>query len=128
LSDADRTAEEEIEFRVLSWFTDHADRSMAMIWALESASVDLPINFAANAALGADIKSWPDDYVPGLASTLPMHVTYIHGVGDPRPASAVQALAAHTPNHTFHLVAEAGHSPWRERPALVREVLRGAVR
>lgn len=128
LSGADRTADEEIEFRVLSWFTDHADQSMAMTWALESASVDLPINFAANHALGLEIKSWPDDYVPGLVSSLPMPVTYIHGDGDPRPAFAVQDLAAHTPHHTFHLVPGAGHSPWRERPELIREVLRAAVR
>jgi proline iminopeptidase len=128
LSGMDRTAEEELEFRVLSWFTDHADPSMAMAWALESASVDLPINFAANSALGTEIKSWPNDYLPGLAATLPMHVTYLHGERDPRPASAVRALAAHTPHHTFHLLPDAGHSPWRERPVLVREVLRGAVR
>jgi proline iminopeptidase len=128
LSAADRTAEEEIEFRVLSWFTDHADQSMAMTWALESALVDLPINFAANTALGLEIKSWPEDYVRGLAASLPMHVTYVHGDGDPRPASAVQELAAHTPHHTFHLVADAGHSPWREQPEAVREMLRASVR
>jgi proline iminopeptidase len=127
LSGTDRTADEEIEFRVLSWFTDHADQSMAMTWALEDANVDLPINFAANRALGLEIKSWPDDYVPGLAASLPMRVTYIHGDGDPRPASAVQELAAHTPDHTFHLIADAGHSPWREQPEAVREVLRSVV-
>lgn len=73
LEAADRSADEETEFRVLSWFTDHADASRAMEWALESASV------------------------------------------------------AHTSRHTFHLVPDAGHSPWRERPELVREVLRAAV-
>ncbi|TCO26365.1 proline iminopeptidase [Kribbella steppae] len=126
LTAADRTADEETEFRVLSWFTDHADQS-AMAWALESASVDLPINFAANSALGAEIRSWPADHVAGLVATLPMPVTYIHGDGDPRPASAVQALAAHTPHHTFHLVPNAGHSPWREQPEAVRDVLRAVV-
>jgi proline iminopeptidase len=128
LSDADRTPEEELEFRVLSWFTSHADRMQATAWALEEASVDLPINFAANRALGAEIRSWPDDYVAGLAATLPVHVTYIHGDGDPRPAFAVRDLAAHTPHHTFHLLPGAGHSPWRERPELLRQVLRSAVR
>jgi proline iminopeptidase len=127
LTDAERTAEEELEFRVLSWFTSHADQTQAMAWALEEASVDLPINFAANSALGAEIRSWPDDYVAGLAATLPMHVTYIHGDGDPRPASAVRDLAAHTPQHAFQLLPGAGHSPWRERSELVREVLRAAV-
>jgi proline iminopeptidase len=127
LTGADRTAEEEVEFRVLSWFTDHADQSMAMTWAMESAAVDLPINFAANRALGTEIRSWPDGYVAGLAATLPMHVTYVHGDGDPRPAFAVRDLAEQTPHHTFHLLSGAGHSPWRERPELLREVLRAAV-
>lgn len=127
LSAAERTADEEIEFRVLSWFTDHADQSMAMQWALESASIDLPINFAANSALGREIRSWPADHVAGLAASLPMPVTYIHGEGDPRPFSAVQALASQTPHHTFHLLPNAGHSPWREQPDLVRKVLRDSV-
>ncbi|TDD28204.1 alpha/beta hydrolase [Kribbella turkmenica] len=124
---ADRTADEEVEFRVLSWFTDHADRSMAMTWARESASVDLPINFAANRALGTEITSWPPGYVSGLAAALPMRVTYIHGAGDPRPASAVRELAAHTPHHTFQVIPDAGHSPWLEQPEAVRKLLRDIV-
>ncbi|WP_433166895.1 alpha/beta fold hydrolase [Kribbella sp. CA-247076] len=124
---ADRTAAEEIEFRVLSWFTDHADRSMAMTWARQSASVDLPINFAANRALGTEIRSWSPDYLPGLAAALPMPVTFIHGAGDPRPAFAVQELATRTPNHTFHLIPDAGHSPWLEQPDAVRALLRDVV-
>ncbi|TCC27143.1 alpha/beta fold hydrolase [Kribbella speibonae] len=58
LSGRPRTPAEEIEFRVLSWFPDHADRERAMEWAYESASVDLPINFAANRALAAEMNGW----------------------------------------------------------------------
>jgi proline iminopeptidase len=56
-----------------------------------------------------------------------MPVTFIHGDGDPRPASFVEKLAAHPPNHTFHLIPGAGHSPWRERPEELRNVLRHGV-
>ena len=123
-----RAADEETEFRVLSWFTDHADRTMAMTWARENAAVDLPINFAANRALTAEVNGWPDDFVAGLAAAMRAPVTFVHGAGDPRPVSTVRELATHTPRHTFHLVPDAGHAPWREQPELVRKLLRGTVR
>ena len=116
------------EFRVLSWFTSHADQSMALTWAGEEAAVDLPINFHANRALAGEMNAWPDEYVAGFAATISAPVTFIHGDGDPRPVSAVRDLAAHIPHHTFHLLPSAGHSPWREQPELVREVLRATLR
>jgi proline iminopeptidase len=127
LSGRKRAPAEETEFRVLSWFTDHADRERAMAWAQESAAVDLPINFAVNRALTAEVKTWSDDEIAARAASITAHVTFVHGDGDPRPASAVRDLAAHTPNHTFALIPEAGHDPWLEQPELVRQVLRTAV-
>ncbi|MER7243634.1 alpha/beta hydrolase [Kribbella sp. NPDC000426] len=127
LSGRQRTPAEETEFRMLSWFTDHADQDRAMEWAYRSASVDLPINFTANRALMADIRSWPDDFVPGLAAGLKCPVAFIHGDGDPRPVPAVRDLAAHVPHHTFDLIPGAGHSPWLEQPDLFRSVLRRVV-
>jgi proline iminopeptidase len=119
-----RTPEEETEFRVLSWFTDHVDREHAWQWALEDAAVPYPINFAANRALATEVDSWPDDELAALASGLTMPVWLVHGTGDPRPASAVQALAEHIPNHEFRLIEGAGHSLWRERPDALRQVLK----
>ena len=126
LSGRQRTPAEETEFRALSWFTDHADRERAMEWAYASASVDLPINFAANRALGATGRLTTDE-LTAQAAAIRAPVTFVHGAGDPRPAWAVRDLADHVPNHTFHLIPDAGHSPWLEQPELVREVLRGAV-
>jgi proline iminopeptidase len=122
-----RTPEEESEFRVLSWFTSHADQSMALAWAREDASVDLPINFAANRVLSEEANSWPPDYLAGLATTVTAPVSFIHGDGDPRPASFVRDLAEQVPHHTFHLIPGAGHSPWRERPDVLRGLLRDVV-
>ena len=126
LSGRQRTPAEETEFRALSWFTDHADRERAMEWAYASAAVDLPINFAANRALGATGRLASDE-LKAQAAAIRAPVTFVHGAGDPRPAWAVRDLADHVPNHTFHLIPGAGHSPWLEQPERVREVLRAAV-
>lgn len=119
-----RSPEEETEFRVLSWFTDHADRSRAWQWALEDAAVPHSINFDANRALSAETSSWSDDELASLVAGLPMPVWLVHGTGDPRPASAVQALAECIPDHEVRLIEGAGHSPWREQPAAFRQVLK----
>ena len=60
LSERPRTPGEEIEFRVLAWFPDFADPEHAMEWALEDASVDLPISWTVNRALSNEVSSWPD--------------------------------------------------------------------
>lgn len=122
-----RTPEEEIELRVLAWFPDFADQSRAMEWALEDASVDLPINWTVNRALSNEINSWPDSRKAADAAAIPAPITFIHGEGDPRPYTAVQALAEHAQQPAFHLIPEAGHSPWREQPAAVRDILRSVV-
>jgi proline iminopeptidase len=119
-----RSPEEETEFRVLSWFTDNVDREHAWQWALEDAAVPYPINFAANRALAGEVNSWPDDEFTARVAGLTMPVWLVHGTGDPRPASAVQELAKHLPNHEVRLIEGAGHSPWRERPDALRQVLK----
>jgi proline iminopeptidase len=123
----DRDADEELEFRALSWFTDHADRERAWAWALEDAAVPWPINFAANRALSADNRTSGDDHLIKLAATLPMPVDFVHGEGDPRPASAVRELADAVPQAEFHLLEGAGHSLWRERPEEFRLLLQGIL-
>ncbi|GAB2574169.1 alpha/beta fold hydrolase [Kribbella endophytica] len=122
-----RNADEEREFRTLSWFTDHADRKRAWAWAREDAAVPWPINFAANNALSADNSAFGDDRLIELAATLEMPVDFVHGEGDPRPASAVRDLADAVPHAEFHLVEDAGHSPWRERPEEFRLLLQGIL-
>ncbi|MFF1818025.1 alpha/beta fold hydrolase [Kribbella sp. NPDC058245] len=122
-----RTRDEEIEFRVLAWFPDNADPEHAMEWALEDASVDLPINWTVNRALMSEINSWPDSRKAADVAAIPAPITFIHGEGDPRPHTAVQALAEHAQQPSFHLIPDAGHSPWREQPAAVRDILRSVV-
>jgi proline iminopeptidase len=125
---ADRSAEEEIEFRALSWFTDFADPGRAWQWALEDAHVDRPIDWAANRALMADTRRWSDADVLGRARQLDMPCCFIHGDRDPRPSRNVADLAEVVPASRFHLIAGAGHKPWRERPDQLRALLEGLLR
>jgi len=118
-----RSQEEETEFRALSWFTDHADREQAWAWALEDAAVPYPINFAANRVICAETDSWSDEDRARTAAAVSVPVWFVHGDGDPRPASAVQELANHVAQQEFRLIEGAGHSLYRERPDAVREVL-----
>ncbi|QNE21215.1 alpha/beta hydrolase [Kribbella qitaiheensis] len=123
LSGRKRSQEEEIEFRALFWFTDHADREQAWKWGLEDADVPYPINFSANSAINAETESWSDEDLARTASAVTAPVWFVHGDGDPRPASAVRELAEHVAQHEFRLIEGAGHSLHRERPDALREVL-----
>jgi proline iminopeptidase len=118
----ERTPAQEQQFRALSWFTDHADRANAWAWALEDAAVPSPINFAANRVLSAETDSWTDDDLARTARSLEMPVWFVHGSGDPRPASAVESLAGRVPNAELHVIEAAGHEPWRERPSEFRAI------
>ena len=113
---------QEREYRALSWFTDHADRASAWAWALEDAAVPNPINFTANRVLNAETDSWTDDDLARTAASLQMPVWFVHGSGDPRPASAVESLAGRVPNAELHVIEAAGHEQWRERPSEFRAI------
>jgi proline iminopeptidase len=51
----------------------------------------------------------------------------IHGEQDPRPARTVATLADAIPAAQFHLIPDAGHQPWRERPADFQRLLRSLL-
>jgi proline iminopeptidase len=119
-----RSVVEEREFRALAWFTDHADRKRAWDWARQDAAAPYPINWAANCRLGAEADSWPDSTVRRRCLQITAPVALIHGAGDPRPVTAVVALADALPNGRLHVLEDAGHHPWRERKDTLREVLR----
>ncbi len=65
----------------------------------------------------------PTKTAPGPRPRSPQPVWFVHGDGDPRPASAVQELAKHVAQHEFRLIEGAGHSLYRERPDATRDVL-----
>ena len=118
-----RSRDEEVDYRALSWFTDHADPVRGWELALERARTDHEINTEANRLLDAETSGWSTDEVLTRAGTLTVPCWFVHGTGDPRPAGAVADLAAAVPGAELHLLEGAGHEPWCEQPESFGELL-----
>jgi proline iminopeptidase len=120
-----RTSDEELEFRTLAWFTDHADQTKGWELARADARVEFPINVEANRRLGNERKA-RSPLLPEVAGlTMPCH--FVHGEGDPRPAWAVADLAAAIPGADLHVLPNVGHEPWREDPQPFETLLRTLI-
>jgi pimeloyl-ACP methyl ester carboxylesterase len=63
----------------------------------------------------------------GLAG-LDLPALFLHGEGDPLPASASIETAALIPGARIQLIEEAGHYPWLERPGVVRAAVEAMLR
>jgi pimeloyl-ACP methyl ester carboxylesterase len=122
-----RTEDEETEYLALCWFTDHADRDRAWAWALDSAQVQRPVNYAMNAQLNADKKVDPlESRVDDLRAVLPARTVIIGGAGDSRPAGALRRLGSRLGCEVV-IIPDAGHDPWLEAPGEFRAAFRAAV-
>lgn len=119
----DRTASEEQEFRALSWFTDYADPARGWELALAKARTEQVINVGANRVLNAETRRSSANAILDRARSLTMPCWFVHGACDPRPSSTVARLAAAIPSARLHIVEDAGHEPWCERPDEVRRLL-----
>lgn len=119
LKGRDRTVEEEIEWRRLSWATDYADPQAGYELAAPMARSPHTINHQVNRAL----MSFGDMDQITWATAVRCPITFVHGTADPRPVGPVVALAAHTRAPRKRVVPEAGHLPWVEQPERMREIL-----
>jgi proline iminopeptidase len=118
-----RSRDQEIQFRALSWFTDHADPVQGWRQALADAGTDSHINFLANRMLVAETDQWSATEILAQAQRLPMPCWFVHGQLDPRPIEPVAALAAMIPRSQTHIIEAAGHQPWHEQPDTLQELL-----
>ncbi|MBB6037814.1 alpha/beta fold hydrolase [Phytomonospora endophytica] len=123
-----RTEEEEVEYLTLSWFTDHADLTRGRHWAAQGARHQRPINWDMNSQLGAEGRAdLLDHHLDALRERLPARVEILAGAQDPRPLSALEALA-HRLDVPLTRIDDAGHEPWLEQPEITRTALRRFVR
>jgi proline iminopeptidase len=114
-----RTADQERDYRALSWVTDLAVPDESEPELQRMASAPHAIRFDINRSL---IPSLEDD--AALLERLPtcdVPFLVLHGSEDIRPWHGAQELAERLPNGTFHLIDGAGHLPWVERPDELRE-------
>ena len=119
----ERTPEQEVEWRRLSWATDYADVEAGLAASEAMARTPHPINHAANREIryaDADLIGW------AAATSCPVY--FIHGTADPRPAANTMLLADRTPVARKRVVTDAGHLPWVEQPGQVRELLIELIR
>lgn len=123
LEGRERTWDEEVEWRTLSWLADFADPARARTWARADAETPLPLNVACNRAFNAELAARDDVEERARYSAVSTRVLIVHGREDPRPIDGPRALASVLPHADFHDVAGAGHQPWRERPDQLAAIL-----
>lgn len=123
LGNRSRTPPEEHEYRLLSWAPDFADRRRAFELA---AVLDAPfaINLEAHGQLNAETKAWNEDDLIDRCRRLTVPTLLLHGREDPRPAWAIESLAAALPNVRVEVLPGVGHVPWVEAPAATAELVR----
>lgn len=126
LARCDRSPAEEVEWRMLHWLPDFVgDRASAHAAALAEASG--PICWEANRALGAEVRADHEEHVLARCRGLDVPALLLHGADDPRPARALDSLAAALPDVRVELVPGAGHRPWVEAPEAVGAALTSFV-
>lgn len=127
LGGRDRSPDEEVEWRALHWLPDlaHPDRAEALAHATAMAEATGPICWEANRGLRTALDGHDEDAVLDRCRRLDVPALLLHGAEDPRPAWALDALAAALPQAEVVVVPGAGHRPWVEQPAAVGAAVRG---
>ncbi|CAM5662446.1 hypothetical protein GCM10010329_23970 [Streptomyces spiroverticillatus] len=121
---------EEREMCVLQWSADFADpdRTQARAHAERMATPWRGVNFAANKALGAEVRSQDLAQLRQECATLAAPTLIVDGARDIRPGSAVDSLAGVLPDASRVTLPTAGHLPWTEDPAGFRDAVAGFLR
>ena len=122
LSALERSWDEEVEFRRLSWMTDFVDQETPPEALDAMASTPLPINFPINRALSR-AALYEDDELLARCERCTVPILFIHGSEDPRPDAGARLIADRMPNARFVRIADAGHLPWVEQPTRTRAVV-----
>lgn len=121
----DRQLDEELAR--LYWRTDFADASRAPDFTT-APLYDYPRNREAAQALRSSVGELARsrDLAAALRQ-LEVPVLVVHGRDDPVPIEPAAELAALLPRGDFRPLADVGHTPWLERPRLLRRALRSFV-
>ncbi len=119
------TSELEREYCVLTWMADFADRERAPQLAEQLLRPYAP-SHDVNEAVNADwTRLLADGSFAARVRGIDAPVLVLHGADDPRPVRLAERLARSLPNARLLIAPQAGHLPWLEQPAPVRDALRG---
>jgi proline iminopeptidase len=119
----DRTWDEEVEWRKLSWRPDFVDPVDADRFAAAASAPRLPVNLACSRALNDEMNAWTVAEERAWCARVRTEVLVAHGTADPRPVDGVRDLVDALPTVAFTEIEGAGHHPWAERPDAVRALL-----
>jgi proline iminopeptidase len=125
------SAAEEREFAVLQWSADFAgpDRERALEHARRMATPWFGINFACNAAIGAETKrTWGTPELRAACEGLDVPTLIVDGAEDIRPRWAVDSLERALPRVWRTSLEGAGHLPWTEAPEGFRAAVAAFLR
>jgi pimeloyl-ACP methyl ester carboxylesterase len=122
-----RSPVEEAEYRLLSWRPDFAapERAAELI-----AQFDEPyeINREANRRINLETKAWIESDLALQCRAMVAPTLVMHGERDPRPAWAIDSLAAALPNASIEILPGVGQLPWLESPEVFAQCLRSFLR
>lgn len=127
LDERERTPAEQEEHDLLYLRTDLApgERADERARAAFDQFQRWPRSPTANAEINAELKLLDPRQQERQSRDITAPVLIVHGAHDPRPAHAVDSLAASLPHVTRHSITDAGHMPWLEQPDQLRRLLRG---
>lgn len=129
LKNRERNADEEIEYRTLSWAPDYGDRERAFELAQkEAGEAGFPINYECNAALNAETEAADETILLDQCRSLDLPVLIVDGARDPRPAWALDDLEEALPGADRQALSGVGHMLWVEDPEGLALILRGFIR
>lgn len=117
-----RTANEEAEFRRLSWMTDFTSPAGNQTLR-QMVEAPFSINFEVNRRLSGD-QFIDDDAMEAHLRSAQRRMLLVHGECDPRPVEGPAMIARLAPAASLSVIPRAGHLPWVEQPDGVREIVK----
>lgn len=106
----------------LLWRTDFADP--ARFDRLGEPLYECRINWTVNQQVHGDwLRLAEDEGFRDLVRALTVSILIIHGKHDPRPSWPARQLSEDLQHVEYHLIEDAGHLPWLEKPESVRSII-----
>ena len=122
----DRTWEEEVVFRRLTFMTDFVELSPPPRELEEMATTPREISWSVNRAL-SQAELLPSAQLLDACDECEVPALLLHGSHDPRPDVGAVELSEHLPNARFELIEHAGHLPWVEQPDATTRLIKDFI-